>query len=211
MERSTHPGYFRVAGVFSCAVSVAELPSSCPVQRLTGCGGYFGNRLSDCDNRQSRKLEPVPETIWRTCEQAWHSDSIKSDPARLRPTHGRSLRAQSRYGLRWDCSTRGNLPHTAVGSPPTNRAAQQSPLRKHRRYSWFHLASSIVAHFSRAIHAVGKVRNQPECADPPRISKFARNTLLLSHPALWDVDLVDKHFMASTFLNGRNCLDPEPN
>ena len=41
-------------------------PSRNPSQRTTGCGGYFGNRESVCDNWQSRNREPLPETISRT-------------------------------------------------------------------------------------------------------------------------------------------------
>src|SRR5260370_898446 len=43
-----------------------------PAQVSTGCGGYFGNRRSVCDSRQSKKREPFAETtffIWAQASQ----------------------------------------------------------------------------------------------------------------------------------------------
>lgn len=41
---------------------------------MTGCGGYFANRLSLCDSWQSKNFDPVPLTICLTCSQLWQSD-----------------------------------------------------------------------------------------------------------------------------------------
>lgn len=49
----------------------------CPVQRSTGCGGYFGKRGSDSARRHSRNtLSRAPATM-RTCAQLAHRERSK--------------------------------------------------------------------------------------------------------------------------------------
>ena len=50
----------------------AALRSRYPPHSATGCGGYLGNRASECDRPHSRKREPFAEVISRICRHVSH-------------------------------------------------------------------------------------------------------------------------------------------
>jgi hypothetical protein len=46
--------------------------STNPLQRTTGCGGYFAKRGSFVDNRHNKNIEPFPDVITFTFAQRGH-------------------------------------------------------------------------------------------------------------------------------------------